>query len=254
MGAAGYVDRDRAVVLFAPNIAWRDVDLRAELEERVGLPVVIENDANAAAWGEFPSVPAIDIDDLLMVTVGTGVGGGMVLDGVAVPRRRSGWAPRSGTCGSCPTACSAAAATAAASSSTPAARPWCARPAPRRAATAARGRTCSSGPAATPTAIDGPLVTQAARRRRPVRRRAQLAELGRWLGEGIASLAAVLDPAVVVIGGGVSEAGDLLLDPGARGLRRPAHRAAGHRPVPDIRTARLGNRAGMIGAADLARR
>ena len=81
VGAAGYVDKSRAVVMFAPNIAWRNVDLKAELEARVDLPVVIENDANAAAWGEFRFGAGADVDDLLLVTVGTGVGGGLVLDG-----------------------------------------------------------------------------------------------------------------------------------------------------------------------------
>ena len=81
VGAAGYVDKARAVVLFAPNVAWRNEDLKGELEKRVELPVVIENDANAAAWGEFAFGAGHDADDLLLVTVGTGVGGGLVLDG-----------------------------------------------------------------------------------------------------------------------------------------------------------------------------
>ena len=81
VGAAGYIDKSRSVVMFAPNLAWRDLDLRAELEDRVGLPVVVENDANAAAWGEFRFGAGEDVDDLLLVTVGTGVGGGVVLDG-----------------------------------------------------------------------------------------------------------------------------------------------------------------------------
>src|SRR6478609_3592816 len=81
VGAAGYVDKARAVVLFAPNVAWRNEDLKGELEKRVDLPVVIENDANAAAWGEFRYGAGHDINDLLLVSVGTGVGGGVVLDG-----------------------------------------------------------------------------------------------------------------------------------------------------------------------------
>ncbi len=81
VGAAGYISASRSVVMFAPNLAWRDVDLKAELEERVDVPVVVENDANAAAWGEFRFGAAADADDLLLVTVGTGVGGGIVLDG-----------------------------------------------------------------------------------------------------------------------------------------------------------------------------
>jgi glucokinase len=79
-----------------------------------------------------------------------------------------------------------------------------------------------------------------------------LADLGRWLGEGIAGLANVLDPAAVVVGGGVSEAGDLLLDP-ARAAFDAALSAGPHRPHLEIVAARLGNEAGLIGAADLAR-
>jgi glucokinase len=81
VGAAGYIDKARAVVLFAPNLAWRDLDLKSDLERTLGLPVVVENDANAAAWGEFQYGAGHDVDDLLLVTVGTGVGGGVVLDG-----------------------------------------------------------------------------------------------------------------------------------------------------------------------------
>ena len=81
VGAAGYIDKARAVVLFAPNLAWRDLDLKADLEQTLHLPVVVENDANAAAWGEFQFGAGHDVDDLLLVTVGTGVGGGVVLDG-----------------------------------------------------------------------------------------------------------------------------------------------------------------------------
>ena len=99
--------------------------------------------------------------------------------------------------------------------------------------------------------IDGPLITEAAREGDSFARE-QLAVLGRWLGEGIASLTAVLDPAVVVIGGGVSEAGDLLLEP-AREAYEALLSAGGHRPHLKIVAAELGNAAGLVGAADLAR-
>ncbi len=66
---------------FSPNLAWRDLDLRADLAARIDLPVVVENDANAAAWGEFRFGAGADVDEFLMVTVGTGVGGGVVLGG-----------------------------------------------------------------------------------------------------------------------------------------------------------------------------
>ena len=81
VGAAGFVDVRRSTVMFAPNLAWRDEPLRADLEKRLGLPVIIENDANAAAWGEFTFGAGEDVDDSLLVTVGTGVGGGIVLNG-----------------------------------------------------------------------------------------------------------------------------------------------------------------------------
>ena len=79
------------------------------------------------------------------------------------------------------------------------------------------------------------------------------AEIGRWLGQGIADMASVLDPAMAVIGGGVADAGDLLLDP-ARAVYEAMLSGGGHRPHLQIRGARLGNEAGIIGAADLARR
>ena len=101
-------------------------------------------------------------------------------------------------------------------------------------------------------AITGPLITEAAQDGDEFARE-QLASLGRWLGEGIASLAAVLDPAVVVIGGGVSEAGDLLLG-SVREHFRANLTGRHYRPELEVRAAMLGNKAGMIGAADLARR
>ena len=78
IGAAGFVDADRATVRFAPNIDWVDEPLAARVTELVNLPVVVENDANAAAWGEFRFGAGEDVDDLLLVTLGTGVGGGVV--------------------------------------------------------------------------------------------------------------------------------------------------------------------------------
>ena len=102
-----------------------------------------------------------------------------------------------------------------------------------------------------PDGITGPLVNEAARAG-DFFAIEQQAMLGRCLGEGIASLAAVLDPAVVVIGGGVSAADDLLLEP-TRAAFAAQLTGRGHRPMLEIRKAQLGNRAGLIGAADLTR-
>ncbi|MBB6626406.1 ROK family glucokinase [Nocardioides sp. KIGAM211] len=251
VGAAGYIDRSRAVVMFAPNIAWRNVDLKAELEARVDLPVVIENDANAAAWGEFRFGAGHDVDDLLLVTVGTGVGGGVVLDGslyrgafgVGAEIGHMRVVPDGILCGCGNHGCFEQYGSGSALVRE-------ARAAARGGSLLARGLLDRAG--GDPDKITGPLITEAARDGDPFAVE-QLAALGRWLGEGIASLTAVLDPAVVVIGGGVSEADELLLAP-TRAAFASQLTGRGHRPALEIRKARLGNRAGLIGAADLARR
>jgi glucokinase len=251
VGAAGYVDRSRSVVLFAPNLAWREVALRADLEARIGLPVVVENDANAAAWGEFAFGAGEDIDDLLLLTVGTGVGGGIVLDGhlhrgafgVAAEVGHLRIVPDGRLCGCGNHGCFEQDA-----SGTALVR--AARDEAIGGSLLARELLDRAG--GDPARITGPLITEAARDGDPFAV-AQLATLGRWLGEGLASLADVLDPAVAVIGGGVSAAGDLLLKPIREAFLGQVS-GRGHRPLLEVRPALLGNRAGMIGAADLARR
>ena len=99
--------------------------------------------------------------------------------------------------------------------------------------------------------INGPLVTLAAQSGDSLSVEL-LADLGRWIGEGAASVAALLDPELIVIGGGVGAAGDLLLKP-ARESYAEALPARGHRPEARIELAALGNEAGIVGAADLAR-
>jgi glucokinase len=250
VGAAGYIDKSRSVVLFAPNLAWRDLDLKADLESTLGLHVVVENDANAAAWGEFQFGAGHDVDDLLLVTVGTGVGGGVVLDGslyrgafgVGAEIGHMRVVPDGIRCGCGNRGCFEMYASGSALV--------------REARTAARAGSLLAADlldraGGDVDAITGPLITEAARAG-DVFAVEQLSSLGRWLGEGIASLTAVLDPAVVVIGGGVSAADDLLLDP-VRQAFASQLTGRGHRPMLEIRRARLGNRAGMIGAADLAR-
>jgi len=250
VGAAGYIDKARSVVLFAPNLAWRDLDLKADLESTLGLHVVVENDANAAAWGEFQFGAGHDIDDLLLVTVGTGVGGGVVLDG-ALYRGAFGVGAEIGhmrvvpggiLCGCGNRGCFEMYASGSALVRE-------ARAAARAGSLLAADLLDRAG--GDVEAITGPLITEAARAG-DVFALEQLSSLGTWLGEGIASLTAVLDPAVVVIGGGVSAADDLLLAPVRRAFATQLT-GRGHRPMLEIRRARLGNRAGMIGAADLTR-
>ncbi len=251
VGAAGFVDVARSTVLFAPNLAWRDEPLKADLEARMGLPVVIENDANAAAWGEFAFGAGADVDDLLLVTVGTGVGGGIVLDGrlhrgafgVAAEIGHFRVVPGGRVCGCGNRGCWEQYASGSALVRD-------AKEQAREGSLMARGLLDRAG--GNIDDITGPLITEAAKDGDEFAIE-RLVTVGQWLGEGIASLTAVLDPAVVVIGGGVSEAGDLLLDP-IRAAFRSNLTGRTYRPALEIRPAQLGNRAGMIGAADLARK
>ena len=250
IGAAGFVDSSRSTVMFAPNLAWRDEPLRADLEKLIDLPVVVENDANAAAWGEFTFGAGEDVQDTLLVTVGTGVGGGIVLNGqlhrgafgVAAEIGHMRVVPDGRICGCGNKGCWEQYA-----SGTALVRDT--KEQAREGSLIARSLVDRAGGV---ESISGPLITEAARDGDSFARE-QLAVLGRWLGEGIASLTAVLDPAVVVIGGGVSEAGDLLLEP-IRAHYRANLTGRHYRPELEVRAALLGNKAGMIGAADLARR
>ncbi|HEU0213975.1 MAG TPA: ROK family glucokinase [Jiangellaceae bacterium] len=250
VGSAGFVDAARSTVLFAPNLAWRDVAVRDQVVAATELPVVVENDANAAAWGEFRYGAAEDVDDMVCVTVGTGIGGGLVLDG-AVYRGAHGVGaelghmrvvPNGHLCGCGNRGCLEQYASGSA----------LVREARALASAgsvfAARLLELAGGD---PEKITGPMVTLAARDG-DVAARELLTDLGRWLGEGLASFAAILDPAVFVIGGGVSAAGDLLLGPASDAFRRNLT-GRGYRPEAEIRVAMLGNDAGIVGAADLAR-
>ena len=249
VGAAGFVDVSRSTVLFTPNLAWRDEPLKADMERLTRLPVVVENDANAAAWGEFAFGAAADADDLLLVTVGTGVGGGIVLDG-RLHRGTFGIAAEIGhlrvvregrlcPCGN--RGCWEQYASGRA----------LVRDAREAAANTEGAAALVARAGGDPEAITGPMITTAAQEGDPFAVE-RLGVLGMWLGEGIASLAAVLDPGVVVIGGGVSAAGDMLLDP-IREHFRANLTGRSHRPELAIRAAALGNDAGLIGAADLVR-
>ncbi|MGH3459630.1 ROK family glucokinase [Aeromicrobium sp.] len=249
IGAAGFIDVDRATVRFAPNIDWRDEPLAEAVAKHVDLPVVVENDANAAAWGEYRFGAGEDTDDLLFVTVGTGIGGGIVHRGMLF---RGGFGaaaeighlrlvPGGRLCGCGQRGCFEQYASG------------------RSLVRDARARVEAADPQAEPLlsvagdaeAITGPMVTGLAQKSDPMCVDL-LHDVGQWLGEGIASLAAVLDPTVIAIGGGVAEAGELLLGP-VREAFETHLPAAGHRIVAELRLAALGNEAGLIGAADLAR-
>jgi glucokinase len=250
VGAAGWIATDRATVLFAPHLAWRNEPLRDALTQAIGLPVVVENDANAAAWAEYRFGAARDARVVVMVTLGTGIGGGLVVSG-ALYRGAHGVGCEYGHMSIVPDgrrcACGNRGCWEMYASGTALAHD--ARELAAVAPVAAhRLLELAEGD---PERLTGPLVTQAAREGDPAAIEIYTA-MGRWLGRGLADLAAVLDPSVFVIGGGVSEAGDLLLRP-ARDTFAETLTGRGFRPVAEVRLAELGPEAGLVGAADLAR-
>ncbi len=250
LGAAGFVDGARARVLFAPNLAWRDEPLKQRVEERLGHQVVVENDANASAWAEARFGAARGYRDAMLVALGTGIGAGLLING-ELYRGRWGMAGEPGHVRVVPDGrlcgcgnrgcweqyCSGNALVAEA------------REFARRSPEGAIRLLQLGGGA--PEGISGPVITQAAAEGDPAALRC-FQTVGGWLGQGLADLAAILDPACFVIGGGVSEAGDLLLDP-ARAAFERALTGRGYRPLAEIKVAELGEDAGIVGAADLAR-
>ena len=152
IGAAGFVDQTRSTVGFAPNLAWRDEPVKKLVEERIGRPVVVENDANAAAWAEARLGAARGEDHVMLITVGTGIGAGIVFDG-SLYRGRFGMAGEPGHYRVVPDGRLAAAATRAAGSSTPAGAPWSRRRASSPGDRLRQPCACCSWPAAALTAL-----------------------------------------------------------------------------------------------------
>jgi glucokinase len=251
VSAAGFVSSDRKTMLATPNIAdWNGVDLDNQLTQLIGLPVVIENDANAAAWGEAKFGAGKNQDHMMMLTVGTGIGGGIVVNG-ALYRGAYGIAAEFGhmrvvpdghICG-----CGARGCFEQYASGNALLRH--AREAINASPEVARN-LLSRGDGSV-AGLTGQAITEAARDGDPVAL-AAFNTTGQWLGAGIASLAVLLDPACVVIGGGVIDAGEILLKPTRESLERNMPFAGKH-PYPVIIAAQLGNEAGLVGVADLAR-
>jgi glucokinase len=249
LAVAGFVTTDRRSVMFAPHLAWRNAAVADRISTRLSLPVVLEHDANAAVLAEYRFGAARGAGVALLVAIGTGIGGGLLLDGT-VFRGAYGVAPELGHL-----------------SLVPGGRPCpCGK-------SGCWERYCS-GTALSTTAVEllarypgrstvlsrdvqvdkrgltGRKVAAAARDGDPLAQRA-MAELATWLGEGLALVADIYDPEIVVIAGGVSESAPLFLDD-AREHYKKMITGAGYRPLARIRTAQLGDDAAMVGAASLA--
>ncbi len=249
VAAAGFIDADQANIIYAPNLSWRNEPFKAKLQAQLPLPVIIENDANAAAWAEFRYGAGKGYQHMVMLTIGTGVGGAVIVNGQML---RGGFGiagelghlrvvPNGKLCGCGQHGCleSYGSGTALLKAAKELASSDLEIGARLRELEAQAGE------------LTGAQVYTAILEKDPGALQI-LTELGTWLGEAIGSLTAVLDPQVVVIGGGVSAAGDLLLNP----IREAylAHLPArGFRPELEIKGAEFVNDAGVVGAADLVR-
>jgi glucokinase len=244
----GFIDAAQSVVYYTPNLPWRHEPMREKLEQRLSMPIVIENDANAAGWAEFRFGAARLVSDMVMLTIGTGVGGAIVHND-SLFRGGFGAAGELGHLrlvpGGLPCGCGA--------------RGCIEQYGSGRALLRMANEVADAGGIGLPlaeargrsgslTGNDVSALIQAG----DAGALAALRRLGRHLGEASASLSAVLDPQMIVIGGGVAQAGDALLDP-IRAAYLENLPARGYHPEPEFRIAELVNDAGVVGAADLAR-
>jgi len=250
VAAAGFVDASRANIVYAPNLSWRNEPFKAKLSAKLDLPVFIDNDANAAGWAEYRFGVGRGYNHMVTLTIGTGVGGAIITDGRLL-RGGFGVAAELGHIRHIP-----------------------------------NGRLCGcgrhgcieqygSGTALLRSAIElatsdhekGARLAELMRENGGELTGVQvyqaisegdagaleiLRDLGIALGKTIATIAAVLDPEIVVIGGGVAAAGELLLSP-MREAYLGSLSARGYHPELEIKVAQFVNDAGVVGAADLAR-
>jgi glucokinase len=249
VAAAGFVDAERAHIVYAPNLSWRNEPFKETLSSRLGVPVFIENDANAAGWAEYRFGAGVGFSHMVMLTIGTGVGGAIIVDGhmlrggfgIAAELGHMNVVPDGTLCGCGQKGCleSYGSGTALLNAA-------------KKLASSGeqRGARLAELEAKVGT-LTGAEVYQAILER-DAGALDLLSDLGSLLGRSVASICAVLDPELVVIGGGVSEAGDLLLEPIRKAFLEHLP-ARGFRPELRIEAAQLVNDAGVVGAADLAR-
>lgn len=249
VAAAGFINEKRSTVIYSPNLSWRNEPLKQKLEDQLKLPVVIENDANAAGWAEYRFGAGRNVQNQIMITIGTGVGGAIIADGklyrggfgIGAELGHYCFMPDGLPCGCGQRGCL---------------EQYASGTALLREAKALAKSNKPQGEFLRSLVSDvdelsGKHVFEAVIQKDPGTL-ALVNELAGNLGKALASFAAILDPELVVIGGGVSAVGDQLIEP-IRASYIKHLPAAGFRPEFEIRIAELVNDAGAVGAADLAR-
>lgn len=250
VGAAGWMDPTGSTVLFSPHLAWRNEPLRAELEAATGRRVLLNNDADAAGWAEYRFGAARKQSHVVCLTLGTGIGGSIVIDG-KLQRGRFGVGSEFGhqilVPGGQRCACGNRGC-------------WEQYASGNALAREARSLMAVHSPMAhalrdaannDPHLVTGELVTSLAAAG-DLACQELIIEVGQWLGRGLANLAAVLDPGIFVIGGGLGAAVPSLIA-AAETTYQENLSGRGYRPFAQVARAELGPDAGMVGAADLAR-
>jgi glucokinase len=247
MGIPATIDHEKGLAVAAVNLPIENLPIRDLVAARTGLPTFVDNDANVAALAEHLFGAARGTRDAVMLTIGTGIGGGLILGG-EIYRGSTGAGAELGHMaiqmdgpgcqGNCPNrGCVEAFA-----SGTALGREG-------RAAAESNPGSALGELLATGEEVDGKAVTVAAQEGDVTA--IEVFELvGGRLGVALASFANIFEPEVIVVGGGVMAAGDLLLDPARRELQARALRPMNRTPVV---AAELGEDAGMIGAAAMAR-
>jgi len=246
---AGFIDAAQSEVIYSPNLSLRNEPLKAKLEAKLGVDVFVENDANAAGWAEYRFGAGQGSKHMLMITIGTGVGGAIVANGelfrggfgIGAELGHANFIQDGKQCGCGQHGCLE-------------------KYASGTALLEAAKELAASGTAegsrlaelqAEVGELTGNEVYQAITESDPGAIRL-LNDLGENIGKAVASLAAILDPQILVVGGGLSVAGELLLKP-VRDAYLNHLPARGYRPEMKIVSAALINDAGVVGAADLAR-
>jgi glucokinase len=246
LGVPGLILAAENKVVFSPNLhEIENIRLDEEMDRRAGLSVTVENDANAAAWGEFQFGAGKDVDHLIFITLGTGVGGGVITHGVLLRGSQGAGGelghvtidPTGPRCGCRNYGCLEALASGTAIE--------------RRAREIASDRPDSAlGRLAIERQVLGEDVTRLAQEGDEAALQV-LQETGVWLGIGLAGFVNIFNPEVIAVGGGASQAGELILEPARKEVQLRARSPS--RDLVEIQEASLGPASGVLGAAALAR-